>query len=214
MPLRLLPSQASSAESLTPPLHVFCPACGSVHDGKPVDPADQSVDGSAGPSDAARETQRPRETSGASAWLLKSSRQRAGGLLADLFGFRADRRPEAKMNGLNLYEPMRRRYGNRTRLLPPHDSAANYDKCLKCRAERCRPPPPPPPRVRPADVSARSGPMKTQQPRCQTPSEGSQSQDGPCGGEGKGLLKASSLSLLTPLCVESPLCSFLLCFHQ
>lgn len=172
-------------------------------------PADQSGDKSARRPDAASErsiaARNPREESGGSWSPLKTS-------LADLFGFPADRRPQARINGLNLYESMSRRYGNRTCLLPSQDSAGNYEDCLKCAAERCRPPP----RVTPADMygnmSARSGPTKSpaEQESCwQTSSEGSQSQDGPRG-EGEGLLNASALplvSLLTPLCFESSLCS-------
>lgn len=144
--------------------------------------------------------------------LLKGGREKGGGFLADLFSFPTNRRPEAKINGLNLYESMSRRYGNQTRL-PSRDSAAIYENCLKCVAARCRPPP----RVAPADVFG-SVPAKSreheaaanQEPRCQINGEEPQSEDRPRG-EGKGPLQSFCASFgasLFPLCFESCLSSF------
>lgn len=158
-------------------------------------PADQSVDKWAGQWDAASERSRnPQEDSGESWRLLKTSRGKAGRFCPDLFGSPANRRLEAKINGLNLYESMSRRHGNRTCLSPSQDSAANYENCLKCGADRCHPPP----RVTPADMYgnmvARSGLTERESRKHEAAAEqerhceGSQSQEGPCGEEGKGLL--------------------------
>lgn len=161
-------------------------------------PADQSVDKSPRTSQAASESSAAardsREKSGEGSPLLKTSGETVGGASADLFGVPADRQPEAKINRLNLYESMSRRHGNGTRL-PSQDSAALYENCLKCRAERCQPPP----RVTPADtrgiVFARSALMKSQEaaphqePHPRPTSGGSQSEDRP-GEGGKGPLQS------------------------
>lgn len=157
----------------------------------PEHPADQSVDKRAPRRSAASESgeaaRNPREGSR----LLKGGGEKVAGFLVDLFGVPADRRPEAKISGLNLYESMSRRHGNQTRL-PPRDSAAIYENCLKCRAARCRPPP----RVTPAAVFG-SVPAKSREqeaaadeaPRCQASGEEPPSEDGPHG-EGKGPLQS------------------------
>lgn len=162
-------------------------------------PADQSVDKSARRSGAASErsiaARNPREKSSQCWPLLKNSQEKADGFLANLFGFPADRQPEAKINGLNLYESMSRRHGNQTCLLPSQDSAANYENCLKCRAKCCRPPPRVPPAAMHGNMVARSGLTRSraeQEPPCGSPSE-----HGPCGEEGKGLLTASALPLVS-----------------
>lgn len=170
-------------------------------------PADQSVDKSAcRPGETARN---PREGSP----LLKGGREKGGGFLADLFSFPTDRRPEAKINGLNLYESMSRRYGNQTRS-PSRGSAAIYENCLKCVAARCRPSP----RVAPADMfesvlakSREHEAVANQEPRCQISGEEPQSEDRPHG-EGKGPLQSFCASFgaspYPPLCFESCLSSF------
>lgn len=158
-------------------------------------PADQSSDKSvrrpAAASESGGAARNPRE----GLPLLKTGREKVVRFLADLFSFPAGREPEGKITGPNLYESMSRRYGNRT-CLPSRDSATNYENCLKCRAERCRPPP----RVTPAhvygSVFARSGPtsqeheaVANQETRCQTTGEEWQSEAGP-GGGGKGPLQS------------------------
>ncbi|XP_056883138.1 protein Dok-7 isoform X1 [Takifugu flavidus] len=158
------------------------PAGTSVAPAIPEHPADQSVDKSARGPGAASESgvtaRNPREGSP----LLKGGREKGGGFLADLFSFPTDRRPEAKINGPNLYESMSRRYGNRSRL-PSRDSAAIYENCLKCVAALCRRPP----RVAPADVfgsvpkSREHGAAANQEPCCQISGEEPQSEDGPRG---------------------------------
>lgn len=179
----------------------------------PEHPADQSVDKSARRPGVASESgvtaKNPREGSP----LLKGGREKGGGLLADLFSFPTDRRPEAKINGLNLYESMSRRYGNQSRL-PSRDSPAIYENCLKCVAALCRPPP----RVAPADVFG-SVPAKSreheaaanQEPRCQISGEEPRSEDRPRG-EGKGPLQSFGASFgaspFPPLCFESCLSLF------
>lgn len=167
--------------------------------GSPEHPADQSADKSVRRPAAASESgvvaRNPRE----GLPLLKTGREKVGRFLADLFSFPADREPEAKINGMNLYESMSRRYGNQT-CLPSRDSATNYENCLKCRAERCRPPP----RVTPAhvygSVFARSGPtsqerqaVANQETPCQTTGGEWQSEAGPHGG-GKGPLQSFCVS--------------------
>lgn len=176
----------------------------------PEHPADQSVDKSARRPGAASESgvtaRNPREGSP----LLKGGREKVAGFLADLFSFPTDRRPEAKINGLNLYESMSRRYGNQTRS-PSRDSAAIYENCLKCVAALCRPPP---------RVVFRSVPTKSreheaaanQEPCCQISCEEPRSEDGPRG-EGKGPLQSFCASFgaspFPPLCFESCLFVFI-----
>lgn len=153
----------------------------------PEHPADQSVDKSARRPGAASEggvtARNPREGSP----LLKGRREKVAVFLADLFSFPTDRRPEAKINGLNLYESMSRPYGNRT-CLPSRDSAAIYENCLKCVAAVCRPPP----RVVFGSVPAKSRDHEAaanQEPHCQISGEEPESEDRPCG-EGKGPLQS------------------------
>lgn len=141
--------------------------------------------------------------------LLKGGREKVAGFLADLFSIPTDRRPEAKINGLNPYESMSRRYGNQTRL-PSRDSTAIYENCLKCVAALCRPPP----RVAFGSVPAKSRGHEAaanQEPHCQISGEEPQSEDRPCG-EGKGPLQSFCASFgaspFPPFCFESCLSSF------
>ncbi|XP_071316185.1 protein Dok-7-like isoform X4 [Trachinotus anak] len=92
--------------------------------------------------------------------LPKRGREKLASLLADLLGFPiADRPPEAKTNGLNLYESMSPAFGNELKsaptrtCVPLQDSqqdrrAVIYENCLKCQREHCQPPP----RVVPAEM--------------------------------------------------------------
>ncbi|XP_039997373.1 uncharacterized protein LOC120797618 isoform X2 [Xiphias gladius] len=92
--------------------------------------------------------------------LPKKGREKLASLLADLLGFpSADRQPEAKTNGVNLYESMSPAFGNELKSAPTgtrvplQDSqqdgrAVIYENCLKCQRERCHPPP----RVVPAEM--------------------------------------------------------------
>lgn len=190
-----------------------------VSPGRPLNPADQSVDKSAGRCDAASESsaaaRNPLVEAGESLSLLKTSREKADSFLGDLSGFLADRQPEGKINGLFLYESMSRRHGNPTCLLPSQDSAANYENCLKCRAERCRPPP----RVTPSgmygNMGGRWGLAESRGRPEQKPRRRPPSQEGPSGEEGKGLPTAAALPLVSlfTLCFETSLCSSP-CFHQ
>lgn len=160
----------------------------------PERPADQSVDKSArrldGASERSAAARSPRERRGESWRLLGGRGERAGGPPAD-------GQPEAEINGPRRSEAAGRRHGNPTRLSPSRDSAANYESCLKCRAERCRPPQRGPPADRRGDVGARPGLAL----ESQASSEGARSEEGP-GGEGRGgssKLLRLLWRLLTPL---------------
>lgn len=85
--------------------------------------------------------------------LPKRGREKLASLLADLLGFpSADRQPEAKTNGLNLYESMSPALGSELRSAPAgtcaplpdpqqEGRAVIYENCLKCQRDRCQPPP-------------------------------------------------------------------------
>lgn len=92
--------------------------------------------------------------------LPKRGREKLASLLADLLGFPSeDRQPEAKTNGLNLYESMSPAFGNELKsalagtCAPSQDPqqegrAVIYENCLKCQRDHCQPPP----RLLPAEM--------------------------------------------------------------
>lgn len=242
VPLWHLPSQASTVKTFMPCCTCCFFACGKAkicmiegHPGfavtatgpfanqilgmgSPEHPADQSADKSVRRPAAASESGVAARNPWEGLPLLRTGREKVVGFLADLFSFPTDREPEAKITGLNLYESMSRRYGNQT-CLPSRDSAANYETCLKCRAERCCPPP----RVTPAHVygsvfarlSREHEAVANQETHCQTTGEESQSEASPRGG-GKRPLQSFCASFgvfFSPSSwFEFCLCSS--CFHQ
>ncbi|KAG7243384.1 hypothetical protein INR49_011841, partial [Caranx melampygus] len=151
----------------------FIPAGGSV---TAVVPADQSVDKSSCEPSAAikhstaeRKMQEKSRAAPGSGSILetiedlplpKRGREKLASLLADLLGFpSADRQPEAKTNGLNLYESMSPAFGNELKsaltgtcapLQDPQQEgrAVIYENCLKCQRDHCQPPP----RLLPAEM--------------------------------------------------------------